>query len=334
MFQSGRELWMRHSGVMLAGLGAVVFGGVLLILFVVVGGGGSAPLEANALQEGGQSVQQQAAPNRSATVVKVNTQARPSAQAPEQQVQSSTPALEEQANSAAAESSASRSQQSAEQQSSDSVSEDGPQMVAGHIVQPLSRVMADDYNEDALRHGSDGSEGGILPIDNGVVPSSGPKYATDWELIVPSARLKSSIVKVGSTPSGAMGSPDNPYVVGWLDSSAAPGEPGNALLAGHRDFEDVSGNVGTGVCWELVNTQTGDQMIIRDTANDIYYVYSVIEAVTVNPRDRSAARYLQNTDRSIITLITCEGSFNIETHQYSHRRVVVGALAAVASPDA
>ncbi len=75
-------------------------------------------------------------------------------------------------------------------------------------------------------------------------------------------------------------------------------------------------------------------MIIRDTANDIYYVYSVIEAVTVNPRDRSAARYLQNTDRSIITLITCEGSFNIETHQYSHRRVVVGALAAVASPDA
>ncbi len=217
MFQSGRELWMRHSGVMLAGLGAVVFGGVLLILFVVVGGGGSAPLEANALQEGGQSVQQQAAPNRSATVVKVNTQARPSAQAPEQQVQSSTPALEEQANSAAAESSASRSQQSAEQQSSDSVSEDGPQMVAGHIVQPLSRVMADDYNEDALRHGSDGSEGGILPIDNGVVPSSGPKYATDWELIVPSARLKSSIVKVGSTPSGAMGSPIiRTWSAGWI----------------------------------------------------------------------------------------------------------------------
>ena len=58
------------------------------------------------------------------------------------------------------------------------------------------------------------------------------------------------------------------------------------------------------------------------------------EASTVNPRDPDSARYLKNTDEPIVTLITCEGSFNAETHQYSHRRVVVGVLAAVASPDA
>ena len=131
-----------------------------------------------------------------------------------------------------------------------------------------------------------------------------------------------------------MGSPDNPYVIGWLDSSAEPGAVGNLLLAGHRDFEDKDGNVGTGVCWELVNTAVGDQMIVRDNDNGIYYVYTVTEAATVDPHDRAARKYLRNSDERIITLITCEGSFNAETHQYSHRRVVVGVLAAVASPDA
>lgn len=131
-----------------------------------------------------------------------------------------------------------------------------------------------------------------------------------------------------------MGSPDNPYVIGWLDSTAAPGETGNTLLAGHRDFEDISGNIGTGVCWELVNTEPGDYMLVHDSERGIYYVYTVSEAVTLDPRDRDSARYLWDTDEPVITLITCTGSFNADTHQYSHRFVVVGVLAAVASSDA
>ena len=225
--------------------------------------------------------------------------------------------------------------QDATQSSEQDTSEDSaPRMVGGWVVQPLEDVLESEFDEDELRHGTDGLEGGILPIDNGVVVSSKPEQRTTWELIVPSAGLKSTIVEVGRTNSGAMGSPDNPYVIGWLNSSAAPGEEGNTLLAGHRDFEDKDGNVGTGVCWELVNTVEGDQMIVRDNESNIYYVYTVTEAATVNPHDPDAGRYLQNTDEPVMTLITCEGSFNADTHQYSHRRVVVGVLAAVASPDA
>ncbi len=211
---------------------------------------------------------------------------------------------------------------------------DEPLVVAGFTVVSLDDALDEPLDESQLKYGSDGSEGGILPIDNGVVVSSGPDYRTTWELIVPSAGIKSTVVRVGRTASGAMGSPDNPYVIGWLDSSAAPGETGNSLLAGHRDFEDISGNVGEGVCWELVNTSPGDRMLVRDVDRDIYFVYTVTEAVTVNPRDRDAARYLQNSDEPLVTLITCTGSFNQETNQYSHRRVVIGVLEAVASPDA
>ena len=194
--------------------------------------------------------------------------------------------------------------------------------------------MDDRVDWQSLKHGSDGSEGAILPLGNGVVRSSGPDHETSWELIIPSAGLRSAVVALGKTPNGAMGSPDNPYVVGWLDSTAAPGEVGNTLLAGHRDYEDISGNIGTGVCWELNNTRAGDFMLIWDDELNVYYVYTVTEAVTLDPTDPDSSRYLHNTDVSVITLITCTGSFNTETHRYSHRLVVVGELAAVASPDA
>ena len=38
----------------------------------------------------------------------------------------------------------------------------------------LSEVLGTSVDESTLIYGSDGSEGGILPIDNGVVASSGP----------------------------------------------------------------------------------------------------------------------------------------------------------------
>ena len=339
-----RDLWAERPAVVAAAVIApIAFVVTLLVLFVAVGGtDGDAPQQQSVSQDiqSEQQTQQQATrPTQEATII-VETSADDQQQSVAQADQSpsdedaQSDSSQQDASQAATDQQAAESdqQQAAEQQAAQ---EDRvPQVIGGFTVQPLNDVLAEELDDDALRHGTDGSEGGILPIDNGVVVSSGEEHQTTWELIVPSAGLKSSIVKVGRTHTGAMGSPDNPYVIGWLDSSAVPGEVGNALLAGHRDFEDISGNVGTGVCWELVNTVVGDQMIIRDNENNIYYVYTVTEAATVNPRDPASVRYLQNTEESVITLITCEGSFNAETHQYSHRRVVVGVLAAVASPDA
>ena len=341
-----RDLWAERPAVVAAALIApTAFVITLLILFLVVGNGQESS-EPEAVAEQQQSEPQdeevQASTAQEATVVVDTSPADAQEQGAESQ--QAEPQAERDSE---VEESASEQESQAEQadmpiqeddadarQAEEAEEPAGPLMVAGLLVEPLDDVLTDRIEDDKLRHGTDGLEGGILPIDNGVVVSSRPEQRTTWELIVPSASLKSAIVRVGLTPTGAMGSPDYPYVIGWLDSSAEPGAVGNLLLAGHRDFEDKDGNVGTGVCWELVNTAVGDQMIVRDSESDIYYVYTVTEAVTVNPRDRAARKYLRNSDERIITLITCEGSFNAETHQYSHRRVVVGVLSAVASPDA
>ena len=338
-----RDLWTERPAVVAAAVIApIAFVITLLVLFLAVGGNASGDQQAEAaVAQAEPTDQAQTSVARQTAVVRLETQSDDQqedqqdvrqAQREDTVDQPQAEDVDEQAEEADEPPEAVDEQ--AEEADEPPEEEDGPLMVAGYVVVPLDEVLVDGIDEEALQHGSDGSEGGILPIANGVVVSSRPEHQTAWELLVPSAGLKSNIVRVGKTHTGAMGSPDNPYVIGWLDTSAEPGETGNILLAGHRDFEDKSGNIGTGVCWELVNTVAGDQMIVRDTENEIYFIYTVTEAVTVNPRDRNAARYLRNSDERIMTLITCTGAFNAETHQYSHRFVVVGVLAAVASPDA
>ena len=341
-----RDLWAERPAVVaVAVIAPIAFLITLLILFLAIGNGQQSVQQDTAAEQPRDEQQtqetQSSNPQEATVVVDTSSADAQEQDVPAQQVQSqvereggASQASSERATEP--EQTASQVQQDDAEMQQDEAAEErpGPLLVAGLAVVPLEDVLNEEIEDERLRHGTDGLEGGILPIDNGVVVSSLPEQRTTWELIVPSASLKSAIVRVGQTHTGAMGSPDNPYVIGWLDSSAEPGAVGNLLLAGHRDFEDKDGNVGTGVCWELVNTAVGDQMIVRDSENGIYYVYTVTEAVTVSPRDRASRKYLRNSDERIITLITCEGSFNADTNQYSHRRVVVGVLSAVASPDA
>ena len=198
----------------------------------------------------------------------------------------------------------------------------------------LSAVLKEHINESDLIYGSDGSEGSILPLDNGVVPSSGPRFDTHWEIILPSAGIRAAVVQVGLTHDGAMGSPDNPFVVGWFNRSAIPGELGNALLGGHRDYQDRDGNVDVGVCWKLDETRVGDQLIMFDQGSGRYYVYDIVDIATIRPDSREAVKYLSQTQESVVTLITCSGDFDEDTHSYEERIVVVALLNAVAAPDA
>ena len=202
------------------------------------------------------------------------------------------------------------------------------------VLRPWSEVMHEPLDEAELIYGTDGSEGSILPLDNGVVPSSGPRFVTSWELILPSAKIRAAVVQVGLTPFGAMGSPDNPFVVGWFNQSAVPGELGNALLGGHRDYEDRDNNIGVGVCWELDRTRVGDQLIMHDQSAHRYYVYDIVEIATIRPNSDDAVRYLTQTRESVVTLITCTGDFDDESNSYEERIFVVALLSAVAAPDA
>ncbi len=190
------------------------------------------------------------------------------------------------------------------------------------------------FDPDTLIYGGPGADGAIL-AGPGIVRSSGADRRTNWELIVPSAQIRASIVKVGVTPTNLLGAPDNPEVIGWWEDGPAPGEPGNVLMDGHRDYRDIFGNVGFGVCWLLTETRPGDLMIVRDLRDGRAYVYTVTEVHSVAWDDPSGDRFLRSTEAAILTIVTCEGAFDEETHNYSQRRVVVAELTdRVAPPPA
>ena len=115
-------------------------------------------------------------------------------------------------------------------------------------------------------------------------------------------------------------------MIGWWEGGPAPGEAGNVLLAGHRDFTDNDGNIGIGVCWLLPKTKPGDFLIIRDNEAREHHVYTVTEAVAVRWNDPSGVEYLRRSETAIATLVTCEGSFDDDSNNYSHRRIIVAEL--------
>ena len=312
-----RELWQNNPYAVAAAVVApIVFGIVFAAIWLIASGGGGSLTTAQ--------VDRADAP--APTVVQVTSEPEQSAPA--------APAAEngEVAGQAAGSdpqqaSSADQSDQAGSGQSEPAADEQ-PQV---EPMPTLEDVLVSPIDDSSFRYGIEEERGAILPIDNGIVPSSGPKHQTSWEMLLPAARIRADIVSLGRTPRGAIGAPDNPFVVGWFDLSAAPGEQGNTILAGHRDYEDIDGNVGAGVCWELDRVKVGDQVVIRDAEQNLAWVYAVTESVVVDPYDPDSVRYVADTSDAIITLITCTGSFDPSTHTYSHRLLIIAQLQATAS---
>ena len=69
---------------------------------------------------------------------------------------------------------------------------------------------------------------------------------------------------------------------------------------------------------------------MRNAATDRYYIYDVVETATIKPDSADAVRYLSQTRESVVTLITCSGDFDEETHSYEDRIVIVALLTAIA----
>lgn len=315
-----KDLWRDNPyAVAAVVIAPLVFGLVFAVIWIFARGGDDAATVA-------QAEEQQA---RTPVVVQVassaeqETPAAPTAQSGESGAAAGTTAAQAGTNEQSAGEGGAARQDSA-QPSAEEPAEVEP-------MPTLEEVLVTAIDDSTFRYGTEAERGAILPIDNGIVPSSGPRHATSWELLLPTARIRADIVSLGRTPSGALGAPDNPFVVGWFHLSANPGEVGNTILAGHRDYEDIDGNIGVGVCWELDRVQVGDQMVIRDAEQSIAWVYEVTESTVVDPSDPASLRYLTHSSEPIITLITCTGSFDSKTHNYSHRLVVVATLQATAS---
>ena len=100
------------------------------------------------------------------------------------------------------------------------------------------------------------------------------------------------------------------YTVGHYPGTADPGEKGNCVLLGHRNY--VYGHYFR----KLNELKTGDQVILRK-GKDIF-TYTVTESFVVEPEE---VWVLEPAKDTILTMITCT-----PVPAYTHRLVVRGAI--------
>lgn len=158
-----------------------------------------------------------------------------------------------------------------------------------------------------------------------------PDGATFARLRIPSIGVNAP-VGAWAVKGTVMPEPHGPVDVAWYDLSAFPGQGGypgggkNAVFGAHADLNrDIAGvgrrYTGPAVFWNLDQLRPGDRVEVDINGQTLKYsvVWSrEVDAETADwgPHWSSAVKV------DSITLYTCGGKFNPDTHEYSTRLVV------------
>ena len=116
-----------------------------------------------------------------------------------------------------------------------------------------------------------------------------------------------------------MGVPNNLWISAWLSSSARPGQPGNAVIAGHR-------GIGTpGLFGHLENLRPGDRIHVSDASHG-ELVYEVTRVASLDLSADTQIQVFGPTTQQQLVLVTCFGRYSSTTRTYDHRLVVFSRL--------
>jgi len=143
---------------------------------------------------------------------------------------------------------------------------------------------------------------------------------TPTRLVIPSVGIDSDVIPVGWNVIEKDGFQYSiwqvaDYAVGWHKTTAALGQPGNTVMAGHH-------NVNGEVFRDLVNVEVGDNVIVYADGQQFEYEVELKTIVkekgeSVEVRQRNA-EWIASTDDERLTFVTCWPYTN-----NTHRVIVV-----------
>ncbi len=148
-------------------------------------------------------------------------------------------------------------------------------------------------------------------------------------LVISKAKIDAPVVVKGVDDAGVMQAPDNAYDAAWYDFSAHPGFGGNAVFAGHVDYV----RVGPAVFWNIKDLEKGDTITVR-LEDGTEYRYGVTFKQQFDAAAAPVDTIVGPTANETVTLITCGGTFNSNTHQYDKRLVVQAERIPLDAPSA
>ena len=148
-------------------------------------------------------------------------------------------------------------------------------------------------------------------------PSPSPVAAPPVRLLIPAIGVDAPVSVKGVQPDAVMDVPDGPEDVAWYNFTARPGTGGNAVLSGHLDYR----NYGAAVFWRLKELGEGDIVEVR-LADGSVLRYQVSLKLSYDARMAPVSEIVGPTSREVVTLITCGGTFDSGSRNYSDRLVV------------
>ena len=156
-------------------------------------------------------------------------------------------------------------------------------------------------------------------VSNHVTISASPTTvtSTSWQparLRIDALHLDAPVINVGTTADGKMDAPvsnavNSPYwtSVFWYAPGAAPGQAGNAVIAGHVDRR--GGN--PAVFWSLKSLKVGDKIVV--TRQDHEELRFVVERIVNYPANTVSKDVLNAifgpATGHHLNLITCSGAW-------------------------
>jgi len=138
---------------------------------------------------------------------------------------------------------------------------------------------------------------------------------TPTRLRIPSIGVDSSVGAVGLLADGSMDVPGNLWTSSWLAVGPRPGEPGNAVIAGHR-------GVGSPALFShLEDVRPGDRIYVSDgVGNELIYVVTGVASLDLSASTQVAV--FKPASNEQLVLITCFGQYTPRSRTYDHRLVV------------
>src|SRR5579864_8125264 len=158
--------------------------------------------------------------------------------------------------------------------------------------------------------------------------SGGTPVDAPWapaRLQIPAIQVDAPVMGVGQTSTGMMDAPvskayNSPYWsnVFWYDVGAAPGQGGNAVIAGHVDR--VGGD--PAVFWSLSRLKVGDKLsVVTEEGKSLQFVVRRVVAYPANaPSADIINAVFGPTTEHHLNLITCSGVWT--SSGYDQRLVV------------
>ncbi len=152
-------------------------------------------------------------------------------------------------------------------------------------------------------------------------PLPSPSFVERFEepkiLYIPKINISANMESVGMDNEGKMDVPKLAENAGWYNLGAKPGEKGSAVMAGHLD--DITG--APAVFFNLNQLIEGDEVLVTDKLDKITR-FKVLRKEVYDFDKFPLQEVFALSDKAYLNLITCDGSFDQASRNYSKRMVV------------